>query len=276
VGLSVVALGFLATIAWNVPNGQWPAWALHREPDPNGTIDFGDCGDIVEEEMEILDAASLSDEGFPSAFLYVGDWNFTGTPLKFTGGAVSNPYDSFFMATIQVNIGSGLNTIMFTMQDFLPPSNGSTPACRAVAHIVGIDKDEPFEIKGPCEVEKDVEIHYHLILTGDAVPFPLITNPDGAQSVLNVRRKSGNSFQPYKFKFRGDLVSGGTQDGIENLGGVAVTFVDDGLYEMEVIWKMPAPPDAVNVVDVSTATKKVIAGSFFRGNIKRNPYLNRD
>ena len=31
---------------------------------------------------------------------------------------------------------------------------------------------------------------------------------------------------------------------------------------MEVIWKMPAPPDAVNVVDVSTATKKVVVGDY--------------
>lgn len=259
VELAVVAV----VLMWPPFGNVLRSWAVHRSepPVPRPVIeppgcDIGEVG--VHDAITELHGGSRSFE----SYLFAGDWNFIGEGLNPFCGSIDGTKDSNF--TVTKHVGPGANVLEFRLRQGQLAREGDTGSCvfsqtcTYKYSVTGIAGGEPFEVIGPCVVEKDVEIEFALILTGDDIPFSLINN--GGPSELNVRRKLGGSFDLHQFKFQGQLVSSGTQVGIENGGGVAVTFVDDGLYEIEVVWKMPTGPDGVNIVEVSRAKKKVVVG----------------
>lgn len=142
-----------------------------------------------------------------------------------------------------MGIKPGQNLLTFGMSDM----RGS---CNVTYEVTGIGNGEPFKIKGPCVVPADQEVIFRLILDGDDVSFPPITNL--GPSVLNVT-KDGNL---HKFKFQGEEISSGTTNQTANGGDLAITFIDAGEYEVEFVWMMPsAPPDGhQSPVEVSRAT----------------------
>lgn len=195
-----------------------------------------------------------------SPFLLEGTWDFVADGINPTTGQVnlskdtivfSDPDDTGPMSlTVPVRIDPGQNLLNFEMTDF----RGS---CVRTYEVTGISVGEPFEIRGPCEVEVNTTVFFSLILQGDDQPFSVITSPDPASELKVSRDQGKGSFVLHQFEFQGENVPSGDRVGIANGGTLEIKFLDPGLYQLEVIWNMLEHPNGANIVEVGRAKVKV-------------------
>ena len=143
--------------------------------------------------------------------------------------------------------------------------------CKYTFDITGIAAGEDFVLTGPCMAKLNETTEYvPKLRDGSDVEEPdPVNSPAGLfttkQSDFHVRQHDGSGYTDHQFGVNGDEVSSGNmgasnQDFPEFGNPVGIKFLDDGLYELEWVWRMPGPPDGMSAAEVNRATKKVVAG----------------